>query len=187
MAPARPRAFTYELQSIIRNAPPHSGIFAIFAWETCVFVGEAADMCANLLALYDAANSFWTHAFFTHFTIELVASESRVKRQKERIRELGPVCNLGVGSLHCGDCSLASGRNPGGWGRAPAACTPCAARHDPRDRAAGDNGPSAGGSRDHRPGPRGDLGQRNAWAGAQRPTGTPCERGAVRAALAGPG
>ena len=127
MAPPHPRAFTYELQSIIRNAPPHSGIFAIFAWETCVFVGEAADVCASLLALHDAVNACWTRAFLTHFTIELVASESRVERQEERIREFGPVCNLGVGSLHCADCSLASGRIPGGWGRAPSPCQSWAA------------------------------------------------------------
>ena len=130
MARPHPSAFTYELQSTIRNAPPHSGIFAIFSWETCVFVGEAANICASLLALYDAVNSCWTRAFLTHFTIELVASESRVERQEERIRELGPVCNLGVGSAHCRDCFLASGSNPGQWDRVLGPCTPCAARPD---------------------------------------------------------
>jgi len=130
MAPPHPRAFTYELQSIIRNGPSHSGIFAIFAWDTCVFVGEAADIRASLLALYEAVNPCWSRTALTHFTIELVAPESRVERQRERIRELGPVCNLGVGSAHCGDCRLASGSGSGMWGRVPGPYTPCAARAD---------------------------------------------------------
>ena len=130
MATPHPSAFTYELQSTIRNAPPHSGIFAIFSWETCVFVGGAADICASLLALYDAVNSCWTRAFLTHFTIELVAAESRVERQEERIRELRPVCNLGVGSADCGDCRLASGSGAARWSRVPGPYTPCAARAD---------------------------------------------------------
>lgn len=122
MAPPRPRAFNYELQSIILNAPTHSGIFAIFAWDACVFVGEAADIRASLLAIYDAANSCLTRASLTHFTVELVASESRVEGQEERIRELGPVCNLGVGSANSRDCRLAPGSGPGGWGRVPGTC-----------------------------------------------------------------
>jgi hypothetical protein len=119
MAPPRPRAFNYELQSIILNAPTHSGIFAIFAWDTCVFVGEAADIRASLLAIYDAANSRSIRANLTHFTVELVASESRLRRQEERIRELGLVCNLGVGSANSRDWPLVPGGVPGGWRRVP--------------------------------------------------------------------
>ena len=69
-------------------------------------------------------------AFLTHFTIELVSPESRVERQGERIRELGPVCNLGVGSADCGDCRLASGSGAARWSRVPGPYTPCAARAD---------------------------------------------------------
>ena len=122
MAPPRQRAFTYELQSIIRNAPPDAGIFAIFAWDTCLFVGEAADIRASLLAIYDAANPCLTRVSLTHVTTELVASGSRVEQQEKRIRELRPVCNLAVGSPDCRDCRLAHGNGPGEWGRVPDTC-----------------------------------------------------------------
>ena len=112
MASSSPRAFNYERQSIILNAPAHSGIFAIFAWNACVFVGEAADLCASLLTIYDAANPCLAHVDLTHFTVELVAAESRLERQAERIQELGPVCTLGVGSPEGRDARLALGSGP---------------------------------------------------------------------------
>lgn len=122
MASQRPRAFSYELQSIIRNAPPHAGIYAIFAWDTCLFVGEAADIRASLLRIHDAANSCLARASLTHFTVELVASESRVERHEQRIRELTPVCNLAPGSPDCWGCPLAPGSGPGGRTRVPGMC-----------------------------------------------------------------
>lgn len=114
MAPPGTRAFNYELQSIILNAPPDSGIFAIFAWDACVFVGEAADICASLLAIYSAADSFSPRVDPTHFSVELVSPASRAQRQEERIRELDPVCNLKVGSPDCRDGRLAHGNPPRG-------------------------------------------------------------------------
>ena len=122
MTASAPKAFTYELQSIIRNAPSHSGIFALFAWDTCVFVGEAADIRASLLAIHDAANPCLTRASLTHFTAELVASGARVERRAARIRELIPVCNLAVGSPDCRVCSLAPRSDPGDCARLSGMC-----------------------------------------------------------------
>jgi hypothetical protein len=122
VTPSSPRVFNYELQSIILNAPRHSGIFSIFAWDACVFVGEAADISAGLLAVYHAADSCSARRDLTHFTVELVASDRRVKRQEELIRELGPVCNLAVGPADCHDGRSARAHCPGGWGRVSVPC-----------------------------------------------------------------
>jgi hypothetical protein len=122
VTPSSPRVFNYELQSIILNAPRHSGIFSIFAWDACVYVGEAADISAGLLAVYDAVPSCSARRDLTHFTVELVASESRVERQEELIRELGPVCNLAAGPVDCRDGRFAGANGPGGSGRVSLPC-----------------------------------------------------------------
>lgn len=120
MAAETPRSFGYELQSIIQNAPTESGIFAIFSWDQCLFVGESEDICASLLEIFYEANPCLTRKNLTHFTFELAPPESRVVRLKERIRELEPACNLGVGSPDCKYCRLAQGIEQGALIRVPA-------------------------------------------------------------------
>jgi hypothetical protein len=114
------KGFGYELPSIIQNAPTQSGIFAIFSWEQCLFVGESEDICASLLEIFYEANPCLTRKHLTHFIFELAPPESRVVRLKERIRELEPACNLGMGSPDCKYCRLAQGIGQGGLIRVPA-------------------------------------------------------------------
>ena len=120
MVTQSPSSFTYELQSIIQNAPTKAGIFAIFSWDQCLFVGESEDICASLLEIFYEANPCLTRKNLTHFTFELATPETRVGRLKERIRELEPACNLGTGSPDCKYCRLAQGIGQGGLIRVPA-------------------------------------------------------------------
>jgi hypothetical protein len=122
MTPPISRVFNYERQSIILNAPRRSGIFSIFAWDVCVYIGEAADISAGLLAVHDTVNVYSARRDLTHFSVELVASESRVKRQEELIRELGPVCNLAMGPGDCRDDRFAGVNSPGDRGRVSSPC-----------------------------------------------------------------
>jgi hypothetical protein len=101
-----PKRLVYELDVITRNVPPVSGVFMIYSWDACVFVGESDDICASLLEVYYEANPCLAEKILTHISFELVSPELRVGRQMECIREFGPACNLGQGAPECKDCRL---------------------------------------------------------------------------------
>ena len=84
--------FNYELHSITRNAPPQSGVYAIFSRAECIYVGESNDICASLLEHYFEADPGLDEKELTHFTFELASSEIRVERQDDYIRQLAPRC-----------------------------------------------------------------------------------------------
>jgi hypothetical protein len=46
--------FTYDRITITRHVPAKSGVYAVFGFEVCVYVGESDDICANLLEHYHA-------------------------------------------------------------------------------------------------------------------------------------
>ena len=98
MSPPPTGAFRYDLQSITRNAPPASGVYALFSSSECLYVGDSGDICASLLETFFEDTPSLNGQHPTHFIIELIPPESRVARRADRIRELGPVCNLRVGS-----------------------------------------------------------------------------------------
>ena len=102
MSPQVPGAFKYDLQSITKNAPPVSGVYTLFSPSECLYVGESDDICASLLETFFGENPSLNGHYPTQFTFELVSPNSRVARQADRIRELGPVCNLGVRSPQLG-------------------------------------------------------------------------------------
>lgn len=115
-----PSKLTYDLDSITRNVPSVSGVFVIYSWDACVFVGESDDVCASLLEIYYEANPCLARNKLTHFTFELGPPDSRAGRQFECIQELGPACNLGQKSPECKDCRLRPWGGQGGMVRVAA-------------------------------------------------------------------
>ena len=114
MAQQETKGFTYDLDTITRNVPPTSGVYAIYSYDTCVYVGEGDDICSGLLEIFFEANPCLAERHLTNFTCEVTPPEARLGRKRERIQELAPVCNLGTGSPKCKDCRLAQGENAGG-------------------------------------------------------------------------
>ena len=119
MSQRAPRGFPYDLDSITRNAPPTSGVYAIYSYETCVYVGEGDDICSGLLEIFFEANPCLAERHLTHFTCEVAPPDARVGRSRDQIRALGPLCNLGTASPQCRDCRLAQGSDGGGLMRVP--------------------------------------------------------------------
>ena len=89
-----PGKFTYDLHTIIRNAPPMSGVYAIFSHSECLYVGASDDVCASLLEIYYEDHPCLNDKYLAHFTFDLVPPEVRGPRQTDRIRELRTMCNL---------------------------------------------------------------------------------------------
>jgi hypothetical protein len=106
--------FPYDPKSITLNAPPFSGVYALFAFGVCVYVGESDDICAGILEVCTRAKPCLKEKHVTHFTFELVPPETRARRQRDRIRALRPGCNLRTGSPDCSHCSLAQEHDPTG-------------------------------------------------------------------------
>lgn len=106
--------FPYDSKSITLNVPATSGVYALFAFGVCLYVGESDDICGSLLEVYDRAKPCLKEKHVTHFTFELVPAEAREKRQRDRIRALRPGCNLRTGSPDCSHCSLAQEYDPAG-------------------------------------------------------------------------
>ena len=99
--------FTYDLETITRNVPPSSGVYSVFSRSECVYVGESDDVCAGLLQMFFEDNLCLNAKHLIHFTFELVAPELRAALQSHRIQQLGPVCNLGLGSVDRGQPRIA--------------------------------------------------------------------------------
>jgi hypothetical protein len=112
MGQQAPGMLPYDLDTITRNAPPVSGVYAIFSPSECVYVGESEDICASLLEFFFEENPCLSDKFVSHFTFEIVSPDSRLARQAECIRGSGPVCNLRTKSAACGPCRLAKEKGP---------------------------------------------------------------------------
>jgi hypothetical protein len=115
-----PSRLIYDLDIITRNVPPVSGIFMIYSWDACVFIGESDDICAGLLEIYYEANPCLAEKTLTHFSFESASPELRLGRQIECIREFRPACNLGQGAPECKDCRFRQWDGRGGLVRVPA-------------------------------------------------------------------
>src|SRR5574341_2290463 len=109
-----PGKFAYDLHTITRNAPPTSGVYAIFSPSECIYVGASDDVCASLLEIYYEDQPCLNDRHLTQFSIDLVPAEAREARKTERIRQLRPVCNLHMGSPECNHCRLAVENRKGG-------------------------------------------------------------------------
>ena len=98
MSQQAPGRLPYDLHTITQNAPPQSGIYAIFSPSECLYIGASDDICASLLEIYYEDQPHLHDKHLSHFSFDLVSSGDRGARQTDRIRELRPVCNLRMGS-----------------------------------------------------------------------------------------
>jgi hypothetical protein len=113
MSQRMPGGFPYDHHSIIRNAPPVSGVYVIYSPSECVYVGESDDICASLLEIYYEGNPCLNDKYLTHFSFDLVAPQARVARQADRIQEFRPACNLQTGASNGGQCRTSERTEPG--------------------------------------------------------------------------
>jgi hypothetical protein len=89
-------SYAWNYNSILNNAAPNSGVYAIFNAAVCVYVGEAADIRAKLLEHLKEDTRIIRNAP-TRFQWELIPGDQRVARQKQLIVALNPVCNKKMG------------------------------------------------------------------------------------------
>lgn len=101
-----PLGFPYDPKTIAWNAPTASGVFCIFAFGLCVYVGESDDIQADLLDIYHGDRSCLKEMHLTHFTFEAVPPEARAARRRALIRASRPCCNLRTGGPDCRLCRL---------------------------------------------------------------------------------
>lgn len=118
MSHQAPGRLPYDLHTITQNAPPLSGVYAIFSPSECLYVGASDDICASLLEIYYEDQPWLNDEYLAHFSFDLVSPDGRGARQTDRIRELQPVCNLRMGvsggrSARNGTAEKAGGRRAG--------------------------------------------------------------------------
>jgi hypothetical protein len=98
--------FPYDPKTIAWQAPTTSGVFRLFAFGLCVYVGESDDLQASLLDIYHGDRSCLKEMHLTHFTFETVPPETRAARRRDLIRASRPCCNLRTGGPACRLCRL---------------------------------------------------------------------------------
>lgn len=86
----------FNRRTVLKVAPKKSGVFALYSLDRWVYVGNAANIQAALLAHMDGADPCTYCAVPTRFQFEIVSPGQRVRRQEELIQLLGPKCNLGL-------------------------------------------------------------------------------------------
>ncbi len=89
-------SYDWNYHSIVNNAPPNSGVYAIFNTAVCIYVGESEDIQARL-AQHLKGDTRITRNAPTGFQFELVPAAQRVTRQNQLIAALNPVCNRKTG------------------------------------------------------------------------------------------
>lgn len=91
------RSFT--ITSVDRNAPAASGVYGLSNARQWIYVGEAANIQAELLKHLESPNAFLREHSPSGFTYELSSTEHRVERQNQLVFELEPIGNRLVGQL----------------------------------------------------------------------------------------
>jgi len=89
-------SYAWNYNSILNNAPPNSGVYAIFNAAICIYVGESGDIQTGLLDHFQGDTRIIRNAP-TKFQFELVPAAQRVARQNELIAALNPVCHQKMG------------------------------------------------------------------------------------------
>jgi hypothetical protein len=96
------------------DIPAKSGVYGLFAFGACVYVGQSDEICASLLEHYDAERPCPKEKHLTHFIFELVSPETRARRQRDRTQTFRPCCNLRTGSSDCSRCRFGGENDPTG-------------------------------------------------------------------------
>ena len=91
------RSFT--ARSIGNNAPQASGVYGLADAHRWIYVGESADIQAELLRHLQNPHAFLREHPPSGFTYELAPAGRRIDRQNQLVLELEPIGNRLVGQL----------------------------------------------------------------------------------------
>jgi hypothetical protein len=91
------RSFT--MTSIGKNAPAASGVYGLANASRWIYIGETANIQAELLQHLRHPDAFLTEHTPSGFTYELSPAEHRVARQNRLVFELEPVGNGAAGHI----------------------------------------------------------------------------------------
>jgi hypothetical protein len=86
-------ASTFSELLIERFAPPSAGVYGLSNAREWIFIGEAENIKAALLAHLQTTNRAIADRSPTGFTFEVCSAHARFARQDRLIQELGPICN----------------------------------------------------------------------------------------------
>jgi hypothetical protein len=104
-APARNRIMPFDnhgnrsftLTSIDKNAPAASGVFGLSNARQWLYIGETANIHAELIRQFQSPDPFLREHPPTGFTFELSPAAHRVDRQNQLVTELSPLGNRRAG------------------------------------------------------------------------------------------
>jgi hypothetical protein len=85
------RAFTAT--AVDKNAPAVSGVYGLSNAREWIYVGETANIQAELLKHLQHPNEVLREHAASGYTFELSSPENRVERQNQLVRELEPIGN----------------------------------------------------------------------------------------------
>ena len=85
--------------SVGKNAPPASGVYGLSDARQWIYVGETADIQAELLRHLENPHPFFREHPPLGFTYELTTPRRRIERQSQLVSELEPIGNRLVGQL----------------------------------------------------------------------------------------
>lgn len=91
------RSFT--IVSVGKNAPSASGVYGLADSHQWIYVGETADIQAELLKHLQNPHAFLREHPPSGFTYELSSAGQRIERQNQLVMELEPIGNRLVGQL----------------------------------------------------------------------------------------
>jgi hypothetical protein len=97
------RSFT--AMSVGKNAPSSSGVYGLADARQWIYVGETADIQAELLRHLQHPHAFLMEHPPSGFTYELTTAGQRNERQNQLVLELGPIGNRLLGQLTNGTSS----------------------------------------------------------------------------------
>ena len=94
MAWNNPLRYSFRRFSILENAPPESGIYAIYGDTAWIYIGEANDIQAKLIRHLSGDYPCIFKGHPSSFSYEICPANRRFLRRSELIRELKPLCNI---------------------------------------------------------------------------------------------
>lgn len=89
------RSFT--AMSVGNNAPTESGVYGLSDARQWIYVGETANIQAELVRHLQSPNPFLAEHSPSGFTFELSAAEHRGERRNRLVAELDPIGNRPAG------------------------------------------------------------------------------------------
>jgi hypothetical protein len=93
VASSSPARYSFSHTSVVVNAPEQSGVYALHYQTTWVYVGESANIRAQLLQHLHGDNACIAVYPNLSFSFEMIPEAVRAWRQDELIREFRPTCN----------------------------------------------------------------------------------------------